>query len=100
MIENGNLRETMEKKQNCWEYMQCGRETGGSNTAEYGVCAAAIAHTYHGTNRGTNAGRICWKIAGTYCAKTIKGIYAREVLSCLECPFFQQVKVQEGSEFA
>jgi hypothetical protein len=89
----------METKQNCWEYMQCGREPGGSNMEKYGICAAAIAYNYHGTNHGTSAGRFCWKIAGTFCAETIKGLFAREILSCMECPFFQQVKMQEGRDF-
>jgi hypothetical protein len=26
------------KRLNCWEVMMCGREQGGKNIAEYGVC--------------------------------------------------------------
>ena len=90
----------MKKKEDCWEYMQCGREPGGSNIAKDGACAAATEYIYRGTNNGTNAGRFCWKIAGTFCVKTIKGIFARQALSCAECPFFQKVKMQEGRSFA
>ena len=29
------------KKQNCWEYMKCGREPEGEKVAELGICRAA-----------------------------------------------------------
>jgi hypothetical protein len=33
--------EMVSKKQNCWEYMKCGREPGGEKVAELGICRAA-----------------------------------------------------------
>jgi len=30
-----------DKKKNCWEFMKCGREPGGVNAIELGVCRAA-----------------------------------------------------------
>lgn len=90
----------MSMKLNCWEYMQCGREPGGSNTDQDGPCAVASASHYNGTNNGTNAGRFCWKIAGTFCFQTVKGSFAKQALSCLECSFFQEVEMQEGRYFA
>jgi len=29
-------------KKNCWEVMNCGRQTGGTKVSEMGVCPAAI----------------------------------------------------------
>jgi len=28
-------------KMNCWEFNKCGREPGGDNVSEYGICPAA-----------------------------------------------------------
>lgn len=44
-----------QKKQNCWEYMGCGREEGGSRALELGICPAASDSSFHGQNEGKNA---------------------------------------------
>ncbi|MFP4054542.1 MAG: two-CW domain-containing protein, partial [Phycisphaerae bacterium] len=33
---------------NCWEFLHCGRQPGGSNVSEFGHCPASVAeeHTY------------------------------------------------------
>jgi hypothetical protein len=54
-------------KKNCWEVKQCGREPGGSKTADMGVCPAAADSSSDGVNGGKNGGRICWALAGTFC---------------------------------
>ena len=53
-------------KNNCWEFMECGRQTGGQKVAELGECPAYTDKTHVGVNSGTNAGRYCWKLAGTF----------------------------------
>jgi len=35
-------------KQNCWEYKNCGREEGGKNIEQLGVCPASVDSYYEG----------------------------------------------------
>ncbi len=80
--------------------MQCGREPDGTNSEKLGTCPASTKEMYKGINNGINAGRFCWKIAGTMCFGSIKGTHALEIISCLQCPFFEKVKAEEGESFA
>jgi CRP-like cAMP-binding protein len=89
-----------EKKMNCWEFMKCGREPGGQNVGELGVCRAAINESYDGINDGANAGRICWAVAGTCCQNKIQGTYAEKRKSCISCPFYKTVQEEEGTSEA
>ena len=88
----------MADKQNCWELEKCGREPGGANVLELGVCPAAIDVSYDGLNGGRNAGRICWAITGTFCNGEVQGTFAQKRLSCLSCDFFKKIKEEEGVE--
>ena len=90
---------TKKTKQNCWEFMKCGREPNGSNADNLGVCPASTAESQNNINNGVNAGRFCWKVAGTLCFDTTKGTYASSIASCLQCPFFKKVKAEEGKYF-
>lgn len=85
------------RKQNCWEYMQCGRQPGGRNISKSGVCPAAVDISFDGINRGKNAGRFCWAVAGTFCGGTVQGSFAEKRKSCLSCDFFNKVRTEEGS---
>lgn len=76
--------------------MMCGRETGGPNAAEYGVCPAAADESFGGINSGKNGGRICWAVAGTFCNGCVQGSYADKRFSCLNCDFYQMVQEEEG----
>jgi hypothetical protein len=73
----------------------CGREPGGRNTKEMGVCPAATANLADGVNEGKNGGRICWEIAGTHCGGQVQGTWAMKRTMCLSCPFFQVVRKEE-----
>lgn len=86
-------------KKNCWEFMECGLEPNGLKAAELGVCPASIDKSYNGINNGTNAGRFCWKISGPLCSENIKGRFSGDLISCLLCPFFEEVKNEEGKNF-
>jgi hypothetical protein len=55
------------KKVNCWEFKQCGREPGGINVAEFGVCQAATEGNGGYANGGDHGGRFCWALTGTFC---------------------------------
>ncbi len=85
-----------EIKLNCWEFKNCGREPNGRNVLELGVCPAALDHSFDGTNRGMNGGRICWAVAGTFCDGKKQGAFNAKRDSCIKCDFFQLVSRQEG----
>ena len=71
------------ERQNCWEYMKCGREPGGEKANRLGVCPAAADTSFDGINRGKNAGRFCWAVAGTFCGGKVQGSFAEKRKSCL-----------------
>ncbi|MFH0909229.1 MAG: hypothetical protein V1929_10740 [bacterium] len=87
-----------EERQNCWEYMKCGREPGGLHADELGVCPASTDTDHDGTNNGRNAGRFCWAVAGTLCKGVVQGTFAAKFESCLMCPFYRDVERQEGRD--
>jgi serine/threonine protein phosphatase PrpC len=84
------------KKLNCWEYMKCGREPGGVKVAKLGTCPASVDPTFNGLNQGTNAGRICWLVAGTFCNEKVQGMFAKKQDACRDCIFYKQVHAEEG----
>ncbi len=89
----------MKNKLNCWEYKKCGREVGGVNLAEFGICPAAIEKKANGVNGGKNAGRICWAIAYTLCDEKNNKTNAGKLSNCMECDFFKLVSKEEGFTF-
>ena len=86
-------------KQNCWEFKKCGRAPGGAKVAEMGVCPASNDMEFNGANGGINAGRMCWKVSGTYCKGEVQGTYAQKQTNCVSCDFFIAVKQEEGDAF-
>ncbi len=86
-------------KKNCWEFMDCGREQGGSKTAKLGICPAANLNKFSGTNKGSAGGRICWSVAGTLCNGEAQGSFAQKFLDCLNCSFYKSVEEAEGRYF-
>lgn len=84
------------EKQNCWEFKKCGREPNGINISELGVCPASIKDCVNKVNSGKNGGRCCWVIAGTFCDKSIQGIYAQKLTKCMDCDFYKKVFEEEG----
>ena len=87
----------MTEKENCWEYMKCGKEPGGENVSESGVCPAALDTSNDGVNSGKWAGRFCWAVAGTMCGGTVQENFAEKRKSCLKCRFYKKVLAEEGS---
>jgi CRP-like cAMP-binding protein len=84
------------RRLNCWEVMMCGREQGGKNIAQYGVCPAAADPSFDGINSGKCGGRICWAVAGTFCGGCTQGSFADKRPSCLTCDFYEMVQDEEG----
>ncbi len=88
------------KWKQCWDVKKCGREPGGQNAEELGVCAAALPSKFDGVNDGKCGGRFCWSVAGTLCGGSPQGTYSEKITSCLSCEFLQQVETEEGKRFA
>jgi hypothetical protein len=86
-------------KSSCWEFKKCGRESGGANAAELGVCPAAAETAADGINSGRNGGRACWAIAGTLCGGKVQGTFASKLPNCMKCAFYTSVLQQEGRDF-
>jgi len=84
---------------NCWEFRQCGCEPNGAQSARLGVCQAATEKFNHGVNQGTNSGRMCWAVVGTYNGGQPLCERARTLISCVACDFFQKVREEEGTKF-
>jgi len=78
------------KKQNCWDFKQCGRGPTGKND-----CRAVTDHTFDKVHGGTNAGRACWVVAGTAGDAPASGMFAIGLKSCLRCDFFKAVESEE-----
>lgn len=87
------------KPLNCWEVRCCGREPGGKNISELGVCPVTIDQTKNGTNQGKSGGRCCWRIAGTLCGGKVQGSWAQKLQNCLNCEFFKKVREEEKEKF-
>ena len=83
-------------KLNCWEFKKCGREPGGANADELGICPAATDTSSDGINGGKNAGRTCWSVAGTFCGGEVQGTFAQKRTGCLNCDLFEKVLEEEG----
>ena len=82
-------------KINCWEYMRCERQPGGKLHNTDGGCLAAIDGMKDGINSGSNGGRSCWTIAGTFCFGEVQGSYAKKIQGCMDCGFFWLVVDEE-----
>ncbi len=87
------------RKQDCWEFMECGRGPGAARGSGLEPCAAARDSRLHGTHGGRNAGRACWVVAGTQCGGVVGGTYASKFRDCRQCPFYAAVKREEHSAF-
>ena len=88
----------MSEKINCWEFKKCGRQPGGSKSAELGICPASQAKFVNGVHGGKNAGRACWAIVGSLCGGKIQGTYAQKLNNCWRCEFMNLVKKEEDPE--
>jgi hypothetical protein len=64
---------------NCWEIKSCGRNAGGANVRELGMCIAARE----------GMGHSCWVIAGTLCGGKVQGTAARKEDNCINCEVYK-----------
>ena len=89
------------RKLNCWEYMGCERQPGGSMVLTLCKCPAAVVTAYPDGkyNGGVCLGRRCWRMVGTLCGGEVQGTFARKIEHCQKCSFYQKVKKEEGENF-
>lgn len=52
-----------------------------------------------GIHDGTNAGRSCWIVAGTFCKGEVQGTFAQKFDNCKECDFYNKVREEEFPAF-
>ena len=86
-------------KTNCWEFMKCGREPGGSMSIELGICSASVETLSDGINGGKNGGRACWALSGTFCEGKVQEVFAIKYGNCKECNFYKMVQKDQGNTF-
>ena len=85
-------------KENCWEFLKCGRQPGGSKVKEMGVCPASSATQANGYCGGKNGGRGCAYIEGTFCGGVIQGTHSHKEKDCFNCDFYKLLKQEHGVE--
>lgn len=85
-------------QKNCWEFTNCGRETGGKQVSEMGSCPAAEEKSLDGINGGINAGRICWAVTGTLCDGDTQGTFAKKKSTCVTCEFYKIVSSETSED--
>jgi hypothetical protein len=87
------------RKENCWEFKKCGRETGGAHAHEFGICPASIENSLDGIHGGINGGRCCWVLAYTLCSSGCQRTFAQKFKDCIICDFYKKVKKEELYKF-
>ncbi|WP_339137578.1 MAG: hypothetical protein WGN25_05780 [Candidatus Electrothrix sp. GW3-4] len=90
------------RKKNCWEVKKCGRQPGGNQVKNQGICPASTIMAVSGINNGINGGRACWALTGTMSgpAEKVQGSFARILhTSCYDCEFYEQVLSEEQDAF-
>ena len=87
------------KKKNCWEVKECGREPGGANVESLGVCPASTEVRLNGVHDGQFAGRACWVVERTLCASKVQGTYEHKRKDCQNCEFYLEIRREEGLKF-
>jgi methyl-accepting chemotaxis protein len=66
-----------DRRPNCWEVKNCGRQEGGPKVAEFGVCPAYPNH-----------GHSCAALDGTLCGGKVQGTFADKLRNCIRCNFY------------
>lgn len=84
------------RKLNCWEFMRCGRQSGGEMSSSKGVCPVCTENRLDGVHGGENAGRACWAVAGISCEGKATGTFVSNDEACISCEFFNLVRKEEG----
>lgn len=81
----------MNKKLNCWEYNNCGREKNGIMVPIHGECPVSTTMKYDGLNGGVGAGRVCWLASKSKCH--LKSSTVQK--NCRNCSFYKRVMFEQ-----
>lgn len=87
------------RKKNCWEIKLCGRQPGGINEKDVGICSVALESKFNAINSGVNGGRYCWNVADTLCEYHHFGTFSSNNMICDNCEVQNLIKAEEGSSF-
>ena len=68
--------------------MKCGREAGGRNIDQLGICPAC-----------PEEGQRCANVVGTFC-DLVKALHATKHTSCPECPFYNSIYFDQNARMA
>lgn len=79
-LEMNDFNSVPENGKPCWEEHQCGRETTGVNSKEFGVCPAYKM----------NLGVGCWIVYGTMCGGIPREGHKEKAERCHTCSTFLQ----------
>jgi hypothetical protein len=82
-------------RQNCWEFMKCGKEAGGRRAAGMGSCPASTETRLHAIHGGVNAGRACWAVDGTLCRSGPPDPQETKKSHCACCGFYLSLLQEE-----
>jgi len=85
----------MGSKLNCWEFRNCGLESGGVLSRVYGECTVPKVMKNDGVNGGVGAGRTCWSVVNS-CNSGCRPAGRKRRKSCLECEFHLRVISEEN----
>ncbi|GAB0056052.1 hypothetical protein SIID45300_00352 [Candidatus Magnetaquicoccaceae bacterium FCR-1] len=95
----------MDRKQNCWEFFNCGRSRHAPDQ-DGSFCPVSLIGAYDGINGGRDAGRACWNIEGTFCSFSAcgtgddqRGTFDFKKAQCQKCAFKALVIQEEGETF-
>ena len=100
-----NNKNKDDKKLNCWDFFDCGREVTSKNRKD-SICNASLISSKNGINGGNNAGRQCWNIEGSYCETSFinqtgrsRGTVKHKEEYCSKCEFHDLVRKEEGKNY-
>ena len=87
------------KKQNCWDFCECWNKPQGHEVHGIGICPAVVEGRLDREHGGTNAGRACWVVDGTFCNGKVQGTFAEKFKDCQQCDFYKTVQKEEFPAF-
>ena len=73
----------------------CGREPGGIQVQELGICPATTEVRINNINNGKNGGRSCWALTGTLCGGIVQSSLLDKLDNCFKCEFYATVYIEE-----
>ncbi len=79
--------------------MHCGRGPQQTHADGSGICPASTEQALDRVHGGTNAGRACWVVAGTFTRGTVECPHVVKCSTCTACDFYKMVKADEGNYF-